>query len=199
MKIVESQIHYRIVQDGPPASVLDAGDAVNYVLDAMRQNPLQEGGWIITMNVAGEAISRHFIALGPMDGFAVHIRDILRVAILEGAYCFTFVHNHPLLSKAEPSLADCQAAQLIVSAGLLIRTTIYDMIIVAGPSSEGPQRAYSFRKAGWPDVVDFAKRQYRTGPEIQQIPALSADIDGRPYNIPDCLLPSPDQDRIGAS
>ena len=81
--------------------------------------------------------SRHrlvkFVELfrGTIDGASVHPREVVKLALIEGAASVVLVHNHPS-QVGEPSHADELITQRLREALALIDVRVTDHLIVAG-------------------------------------------------------------------
>lgn len=101
---------------------------------------LQEEFHVLLLNTKLEQIGkRRMIFRGTLDFTLCHPREILRPAIVEGAYALIILHNHPS-GHPEPSQEDREIARRLVDCGVLIGIPILDFIIV------GKQGYFSFGK-----------------------------------------------------
>lgn len=168
MRIYEAETTYKLIASGEIEPITTKAGLANYIADAVAADPMHEQMWIITMNIRGEPIARHRVAIGPAEGVMVSVADIFRAVLVDRAHCFTAIHNHPDVERVRPSYGDRQAAQAIVRAGILMRLPCYDFVIVSSQNLAGQMHVLSFREAGWPGITDLNFKQYRTGPEEWQ-------------------------------
>lgn len=76
--------------------------------------------------IATEAMFR-----GSVDGASVYTREVVKAALKHNANAVVFAHNHPS-GTTEPSVADRQITNRLVSALELIDIRVIDHIIIAG-------------------------------------------------------------------
>jgi DNA repair protein RadC len=92
------------------------------------------------LNIRGEAIGRHLIAIGALNANLIHPREVFKAAILANAASLIILHNHPS-NNPEPSNEDNLLTERIAKAGQLLGIELKDHIILS-PSNG----LYSYRE-----------------------------------------------------
>ena len=90
----------------------------------------QEELWLLALDGGNRLRAARRIALGGGDRMQVAARDLLRVALREGALSFVLVHNHPS-GNPTPSEADRLFTLQIANAAETIGVPLLDHVIVA--------------------------------------------------------------------
>jgi len=101
----------------------------------------QEHFVVMTLNNNNEVIKKHIVFIGTVNATIVHPREVFACALEDGAVSIAVAHNHPS-DDPEPSRADIEMTQQLVSAGQILAIKLHDHIIVAGNDH------YSFRENG---------------------------------------------------
>ncbi|MEQ1851752.1 MAG: DNA repair protein RadC [Chthoniobacteraceae bacterium] len=86
------------------------------------------------------------VSLGSLNECLAHPREILRPVVLQNAFAFILVHNHPS-GDPSPSDADRRLTVRIADAARLMQVTFSDHIIIGSPAPGRPSY-FSFREAG---------------------------------------------------
>ncbi len=108
--------------------------------------------WILSVDGLHALISARLVAAGGLHGLHVSARDIVRVAIREGATGFILVHDHPS-GDPTPSDEDIAFTQAVANAADIVGTALLDHVVVARGSfvsmlNEGLLAAMPRRRAG---------------------------------------------------
>ncbi len=96
---------------------------------------------VVLLDVRGRLIRAERVAQGSVSQCPVSPRDVLRVAVREGAHGVVFVHNHPS-GDATPSVEDQDLTERLRAASELVGVMARDHVIVATGGY------YSFVEAG---------------------------------------------------
>lgn len=96
---------------------------------------------VVLLDVRGRLIRAERVAQGSVSQCPVSPRDVLRVAVREGAHGVVFVHNHPS-GDATPSVEDGELTERLRAASELVGVMARDHVIVAFGAY------YSFVQAG---------------------------------------------------
>lgn len=95
-----------------------------------RLGPLvHEEMWVVSLDGRHGLRGSHRVAQGGLHGCAVTARDVLRVAMLDGASSFVLVHNHPS-GDPTPSVEDIHLTRRVAEAALVVGTPLVDHVIV---------------------------------------------------------------------
>ncbi|BCX46428.1 DNA repair protein radC [Haloferula helveola] len=86
------------------------------------------------------------ISSGTLTETTAHPREVLRPAILQKAYGFALLHNHPS-GDPSPSSADIRFTRSIAEAAKLMEIRLIDHVIIGRPSP-GRDPYFSFREGG---------------------------------------------------
>ena len=95
----------------------------------------------IYLNAKNQPIGSHMVSIGSLDSSLVHQREVLKPAILAGAYSFIVAHNHPS-GDPEPSEEDITITHRLQEAGALLGIPLLDHIVI------GTGRSFSMRREG---------------------------------------------------
>lgn len=107
----------------------------------------QESLRVVLLNTKLRLISVQEIHLGSVNEVNANIRDILRPVIVQGAYAFSLVHNHPS-GDPSPSSADRQFTRRVKEAAELMQSKLIDHVIIGNVSDGHPHGYFSFREHG---------------------------------------------------
>ncbi len=86
-------------------------------------------------------IKHETIFIGTLNASVIHPREILKIAISEGAAAFILVHNHPSGDPA-PSEEDITVTNQLREGGKIIGIEFLDHLII------GKKKYYSFKEEG---------------------------------------------------
>lgn len=87
--------------------------------------------WIMSVDACNTVRSCRQLALGGVHACASNPRDILRVALADGAVGVVVVHNHPSGNPA-PSMDDVILTKRLLASADLVGLTLVDHVIVSG-------------------------------------------------------------------
>jgi DNA repair protein RadC len=90
---------------------------------------IHEEMWVVSLDGRNRLRGSRRVAQGGLHGCSVAARDILRVAMLDGASSFVLVHNHPSGDPA-PSVEDVRLTQRVAEAAMIVGTPLVDHVIV---------------------------------------------------------------------
>ena len=91
----------------------------------------QESFFAVLLDNKNRVIKHIEIAKGTINSCAVHVRDILRLALKEGCLSMILLHNHPS-GEADPSREDRELTDRVKSACELCGVNVLDHVVVAG-------------------------------------------------------------------
>jgi DNA repair protein RadC len=102
---------------------------------------------VILLNTRLRLIRIEEISDGTLHECVARPTEILRPVIVQQAYGFVLVHNHPS-GDTTPSEADRRLTRRLKEAADLIDVRFYDHVIVGQPAAPGAPPFFSFRAAG---------------------------------------------------
>jgi DNA repair protein RadC len=85
--------------------------------------------WLVALDGRNGLRAARRVAVGGLHGLAIAARDVLRVALREGASAFVVVHNHPSGDPA-PSAEDVRFTAALASAANAVGTPLVDHVVV---------------------------------------------------------------------
>lgn len=88
----------------------------------------------------------HIVAIGTLNECTAHPREILRAAVVAGAYAIVLVHNHPS-GDPSPSEADRRLTRRVADSADLLQIRLIDHVVVGDPADIS-QGYYSFKEHG---------------------------------------------------
>lgn len=95
---------------------------------ALRQ---QEFGIVVTLKPDYTVSNMRIVSIGNVREAVVSVRDILRGALIDGAYGIIFIHNHPS-GSLKASKDDKRLVKDIRKAGKILDIDVVDVIIISG-------------------------------------------------------------------
>jgi DNA repair protein RadC len=90
---------------------------------------VHEEMWVISLDGRNGLRGSRRVAQGGLHGCSIAARDVLRVAMLDGASSFVLVHNHPS-GDPTPSVEDVHLTQRVLEAAMVVGTPLVDHVIV---------------------------------------------------------------------
>jgi DNA repair protein RadC len=124
----------------PPPKFESAANVYAWAKD--RLGPLEhEELWSLSLTRAGRLLSAQRLAQGGSASLSIPTRDILRVALRDGAHGLLLVHNHPS-GEVIPSEEDRWFTTSVQAAANVVGLSLLDHVVV---SSEG---YWSMRESG---------------------------------------------------
>lgn len=113
----------------PKRQVKSAKDVAALLAPRLRDLPHEEL-WLVCLDRAGNVRGLRLVARGGDAQLSVLSRDVLRIALEEGASALVLVHNHPS-GGLEPSLADLRFTERIAQAAAVVDLPLLDHVIVS--------------------------------------------------------------------
>ena len=92
----------------------------------------------LSLNAAGEIISRRTVTIGTLNSTFVHPREVFAGPLKDRAAAVIVAHNHPS-GISTPSKEDIKTTQQLVAAGLIMGMPVLDHYII------GKEDHFSFR------------------------------------------------------
>lgn len=89
--------------------------------------------YMISLNAKNKVLRFDKLSEGTIDETQIYIRNIVKTALVNDAYAVILAHNHPS-GRVQPSLADIERTNSIISALSVSGVHVYDHIIVSGDS-----------------------------------------------------------------
>jgi DNA repair protein RadC len=89
-----------------------------------------EEPWLLALDGHHGLRAARRVASGGIHGLHVAARDVLRIALREGASAFVLVHNHPSGDPA-PSSEDIAFTRTVERAAAIVGTPLLDHVVVA--------------------------------------------------------------------
>ena len=86
--------------------------------------------WLLALDGHHGLRATRLVASGGIHGLHVAARDVLRIAVREGASAFVLVHNHPSGDPA-PSSEDIAFTRTVERAAAVVGTPLLDHVVVA--------------------------------------------------------------------
>jgi DNA repair protein RadC len=102
---------------------------------------------ILLLNTRLRLITVEEIAHGSVNECVARPLEILRPAIVQQAYAFVLVHNHPS-GDTTPSEADRRLTRRLKEAADLLLLRFFDHVVIGQPAQAGAPPYFSFREAG---------------------------------------------------
>lgn len=112
----------------PRVRVGASGDVASY-LRAKLAHLDHEEMWLLSLDGQNGVRSLRRVAQGGLHGCCVSARDILRLALREGASAFLLAHNHPS-GDPRPSPEDVAMSRVLLEAGEIIGVPLVDHVVV---------------------------------------------------------------------
>ncbi|WP_027854338.1 RadC family protein [Marinobacterium litorale] len=123
-------------------SALESPQAVRQFLAAQLRHERREVFACLLLDNRHRVISFEPLFYGTIDAASVYPREVVSLALREGAAALILAHNHPS-GVAEPSRADRQITQRLVDALALVDIRVLDHLVI------GDGESSSFAERGW--------------------------------------------------
>jgi len=136
----------RVARERVQSFPLDSPERIHEFLFPQLSHHSQEHAMVLLLDARLHHTGTAPISLGSVSETTAHPREILRPAIVQGAYGFVLAHNHPS-GDPSPSRADERLTRRLIEAADLMQLRFLDHVIIGRPAS-GRQPWYSFREAG---------------------------------------------------
>lgn len=101
---------------------------------------------VILLSTRLRPLAWNLVALGSANECTAHPREILRPAVVVGAYAFVLLHNHPS-GDPSPSHADRRLTSSLREGASIMQINFIDHVII-GDAQLGHSGFFSFRNAG---------------------------------------------------
>lgn len=118
---------YFATQAGKAVYIRHPRHAYQYLKEMGSSNKEQLRG--LFLNSRYQVIYDEVISVGTLTSSIIHPREIFRPAIEQGAIAIIVAHNHPSGSM-EPTTADVQVTEQLISAGNLLGIELLDHLII---------------------------------------------------------------------
>ncbi|MEM0896494.1 MAG: DNA repair protein RadC [Verrucomicrobiota bacterium] len=136
----------RVAQERVQNIPLDSPELIYEFLGPEMRALKKENLRLLLVDTRYRLLRTEEISVGTINETTAHPREILRPAILQGAYGFILAHNHPS-GDPSPSSADIALTRRLRDASDLLQINFLDHLIIGSPS-ETHAPYYSFREAG---------------------------------------------------
>lgn len=118
--------------------------------------------WVMSLDARNGVRGCRHIGLGGVHACAVNPRDLLRVALADGAVGVVLVHNHPSGNPA-PSMDDIVMTKRVAAAAEVVGLTLVDHLILGGDDYRS-MLDLGFIQEQMPVAVEAAPRPYGARP-----------------------------------
>ena len=126
--------------------------------DKIDQN--REHFWIVGLATNNRILFIELIGLGSINATIAEPMDVFSFALQKRAVKVVLVHNHPS-GELKPSPADKDTTDNLIQAGRIVRTEVYDHLIITDRSY------YSFKDSGLLDILGQSTK-YVPAYELEQ-------------------------------
>jgi DNA repair protein RadC len=140
------EIGRRLAQERCAAIPLQTSQAVYDLMAPEMQRLAHESLRVLLLNTRYVLIRSAEVSRGSVNESVAHPREILRPAIVESAFAFILVHNHPS-GDPSPSQADRRLTSRLAEAARLVQIEMLDHIIIGLPGDHR-EPFFSFRDSG---------------------------------------------------
>lgn len=136
----------RLARESLAGTPLDTPARIYELLGTEMRQLGKESLRVVTLDTKLRLLRTEEISLGSLNECLAHPREILRPVVLQNAFAFILVHNHPSGDPA-PSDADRRLTIRIADAARLMQVNFSDHVIIGSPAPGRPSY-FSFREAG---------------------------------------------------
>lgn len=136
----------RLAREALTRQRLDSPELIHAFLGPEMRLLTQESLRVLMLDTKLHLIRVHEVSLGTLNESLAHPREVLRPVLLQGAYAFILVHNHPS-GDPTPSEADRRTTVRLREAASLVQVNLFDHVIL-GTSDGGRLPYFSFKEAG---------------------------------------------------
>jgi DNA repair protein RadC len=143
------------MHEGPPeyAAALDTPESVaKYYNACIRPDPEVstevESLFTLCLNARLRPIGHFRVAEGTLSEILCHPREVFRGAIVAAASSLVLIHNHPS-GDPTPSEGDIRATRELIRAGLILKITVNDHVIIGRATQDRPRGWCSLRELGY--------------------------------------------------
>lgn len=136
----------RLAKETLSETALDSPEKIYQLLGAEMRQLEKESLRVVLLDAKLRLLRVEQVSLGSLNECLAHPREILRPVVVNNAFAFILVHNHPS-GDPSPSDADRRVTLRVAEAARMLQVNFYDHLILGAPS---PSRApyFSFREAG---------------------------------------------------
>jgi DNA repair protein RadC len=113
----------------PRAAFPDAAAVHRWAASRLVPLPHEEL-WLLALDGRQQLLAARRVAQGGLARITVEIRDVLRIALREGAHGFLLSHNHPS-GDATPSAEDVLFTRRVAAAARNVDVPLLDHVVVA--------------------------------------------------------------------
>lgn len=132
-----------------------SGTSADFAAQYMRERVVTGPNWdgerenavVLLLNARHRVIGHSVISVGILDQVLVHPRDVFRAAILANAGAIILSHNHPS-GDPTPGEADIKVTRDLIRAGMLLRISLLDHVIMGEATESYPRGFVSLRERG---------------------------------------------------
>ena len=135
MRIREVQTTYRYLNVDASERNLSDPEKVSALMCEITPDSDVEHFVVFNLNAKNNIMGFHLVSKGTADHAIVHVRDVYKTAILEGAAKIVVAHNHPS-EQLSPSREDISLTKRLSDAGGIIGIPLLDHVIVNTRTSE---------------------------------------------------------------
>ena len=114
-------------KSGRPVQVRNARQAHKYLRDIGNSQKEQLRG--LYLNSQYRVMHDELLSVGSLTANIIHPREVFQPAVEYGAVAVILAHNHPS-GRLEPSLADIQITEQLVSAGEILGLELLDHLVI---------------------------------------------------------------------
>lgn len=137
---------HRLARETISAQPLDRPELIYEFLGPEMRALNRESLRVVLLDTKHRLLRVEEISLGTLNESVAHPREIFHAAIVNSAYAFVLVHNHPS-GDPTPSEADRRLTRRLVEASQLLQIRLLDHVIV-GVARPGQLPYFSFAEAG---------------------------------------------------
>lgn len=112
-----------------PKGVLSGSHDVARHFSVRLGSLVHEEMWVLSLDGRNRLRAQRRAARGGLHGCSVAARDLLRIALEDGASGFVVVHNHPS-GDPSPSLEDVSMTHVVAAAAAVVGVPLLDHVIV---------------------------------------------------------------------
>lgn len=123
------------------SSIRSAGDVYDYFSDSLKGLEVEEN-WVLLLDGKNNIIKRELMTRGTANSSILPVREILKLALRNGAVGIVIVHNHPS-GDPQPSEADIEVTRQFHKACRITDIELVDHIVI------GDQRYVSMKFEGY--------------------------------------------------
>lgn len=140
------EVGKRLARVAPGRARMDNPQAIYDLLAPEMITLDRERLHVVLVDTKVQFLKNEIVSVGSLNESIAHPREILRPALVHGAYGFILAHNHPS-GDPTPSTADRSLTQRIAEAAQLLQVVFFDHVII-GLAEGGRDPYFSFREHG---------------------------------------------------